>query len=82
MRVYLHNLYRAIGVRNKTQAVIWHLGRVKAYEAAAAERPPREVHSGAVFGDMALDEGLYAALGAMGSFLGPYGHTAGKSACA
>ncbi len=74
MRVYLHNLYRAIGVRNKTQAVIWHLGRVKTYEAAAAARPPREVHSGAVFGDMALDEGLYAALGAMGSFLGPYGH--------
>ena len=28
-RVYLHNLYRAIGVRNKTEAVIWHLGRVR-----------------------------------------------------
>ena len=27
MRVYLHNLYRAIGVRNKTEAVIWHLHR-------------------------------------------------------
>ncbi len=73
MRVYLHNLYRAIGVRNKTQAVIWHLARVRAREATAPA-PVQEIHSGAVFGDMALAEGLYAALGAMGSFLGPYGH--------
>lgn len=73
MRVYLHNLYRVIGVRNKTQAVIWHLARVKASEAPASVAPPPEIHSGAVLGDMALGEDLYTALGAMGSFLGPYG---------
>ena len=27
MRVYLHNLYRKIGVANKTEAVIWFLKR-------------------------------------------------------
>lgn len=78
-RVYLHNLYRAIGVRNKTEAVIWHLGRVRREEmrneaapAAAPASPP--VAAGATVGEMALAEDLYTALGVMSSFLGPFGH--------
>ncbi len=78
MRVYLHNLYRAIGVRNKTEAVIWHLHRERS-DAPAAAAPPLVAplslpRSRECFGDMALEEGLYAALGVMSSFLGPYGH--------
>jgi len=78
-RVYLHNLYRAIGVRNKTEAVIWHLGRVRREEmrqeaasAAAPASPP--VTAAATVGEMALAEDLYTALGVMSSFLGPFGH--------
>ena len=78
-RVYLHNLYRAIGVRNKTEAVIWHLGRVRREEtrreaapAPAAAAPP--ARAGATVGEMALAEDLYTALGVMSSFLGPFGH--------
>jgi DNA-binding CsgD family transcriptional regulator len=78
MRVYLHNLYKAIGVGNKTQAVIWHLGRMRTRDVPAASPPPmahaRADFSLSTFGDMALAEDLYTALGAMGSFLGPYGH--------
>ena len=78
-RVYLHNLYRAIGVRNKTEAVIWHLGRVRReemrHEAAAAAPPaPAPAKVAATVGEMALAEDLYTALGVMGSFLGPFGH--------
>jgi DNA-binding CsgD family transcriptional regulator len=82
MRVYLHNLYRAIGVRNKTEAVIWYLNRTReesplpaarpAQAQAAAQAPSIPVGHG--FGEMALAEDLYTALGAMGSFVGPYGY--------
>lgn len=79
MRVYLHNLYRAIGVRNKTEAVIWHLHRTRAATASALPRPapmpvgePR-VPEGNRAGDMALAEDLYTAMGVMGTFVGPYG---------
>ncbi len=74
MRVYLHNLYRAIGVRNKTEAVIWHLNRTRAVDsapvAAVAVAPLRR---GAIVAEMALAEDLYIALGAMSAFVGPYG---------
>ncbi len=77
-RVYLHKLYKTIGVRNKTEAVIWQLNRVRAQEeppAAAAPPPPAMVaRAGQSFGEMALAEDLYTALGVMSSFLGPYGH--------
>jgi len=80
-RVYLHNLYRAIGVRNKTEAVIWYLNRARAQEQrAAAPRPAPAASPGtpvptcASVGDMALAEDLYTALGAMSCFVGPYGH--------
>ncbi|HXN15994.1 MAG TPA: helix-turn-helix transcriptional regulator [Usitatibacter sp.] len=74
MRVYLHHLYKVIGVRNKTEAVIWHLNRARAKENGSASPPAAALPSQASFGEMALAEDLYAALGVMSSFLGPYGH--------
>jgi DNA-binding CsgD family transcriptional regulator len=74
MRVYLHNLYKVIGVRNKTEAVIWHLNRTQARTAVPAEPPPSMPVAGESFAEMAMGEDLYTALGVMSSFLGPYGH--------
>jgi DNA-binding CsgD family transcriptional regulator len=75
-RVYLHNLYKAIGVRNKTEAAIWQLSRTRG--SAPPEEHPEPVLGPAAtretFGDMALAEDLYSALGIMSTFLGPYGH--------
>jgi DNA-binding CsgD family transcriptional regulator len=76
-RVYLHNLYKAIGVRNKTEAAIWQLSRTRAASAPPAHETEPTASPGATretFGDMALAEDLYAALGVMSTFLGPYGH--------
>jgi DNA-binding CsgD family transcriptional regulator len=73
MRVYLHNMYRKIGVGTKTEAVIWHFGRSAAPPAARSEpaiRPPGTVD---LFGDMAVQEDLDAALGVMSHFTGPFG---------
>lgn len=71
VRVYLHRLYRAIGVRNRTEAVLWHLNRGRTASAPpAAVATPLEDES---FGDVARREGLLGALGVMESFLGPYG---------
>ena len=78
VRVYLHNLYRKLGVKNRTEAVIRHLNEARAAEARASE--PRAViatpafpQSGQdTFGDAALKDGLFCALGVMESFLGPY----------
>jgi DNA-binding CsgD family transcriptional regulator len=79
MRVYLHNLYRAIGVRNKTEAVIWQMHRTRQAAPQAPTAPPvvppaPAMATGPGFGDMAVAEDLYTALGVMGSFVGPYGH--------
>jgi DNA-binding CsgD family transcriptional regulator len=74
MRVYLHNLYKVIGVRNKTEAVIWHLNRTRSESSMPPPAPPAMSVAGECFGDMALGEDLYTALGVMSSFLGPYGH--------
>jgi DNA-binding CsgD family transcriptional regulator len=73
MRVYLHNLYKRIGVKGKTQAVIWYLGRTRPGGDKHAAVPQVTVATDESFGDMALRENLYAALGVMSSFLGPYG---------
>jgi DNA-binding CsgD family transcriptional regulator len=74
MRVYLHNLYKRIGVKGKTQAVIWYLGRARPSGDKRASAPPATMAATAeTFGDMALRESLYKALGVMSSFLGPYG---------
>ena len=73
MRVYLHNLYRRIGVANKTEAVVWYLNRERLREGAPAAPAPRRIASGGdLFGEMALDENLFAALGVMSNFVGPY----------
>jgi DNA-binding CsgD family transcriptional regulator len=74
MRVYLHNLYKRIGVKGKTQAVIWYLGRAHASAHKHAGPPPAHaVPTEESFGDLSLRENLYAALGVMSSFLGPFG---------
>jgi DNA-binding CsgD family transcriptional regulator len=75
MRVYLHNLYRKIGVRNKTSAAIWYLGTRNEEAGRAETRVEVVAGPGAeeTFGDMALREGLYASLGVMSIFLGAYG---------
>jgi DNA-binding CsgD family transcriptional regulator len=73
MRVYLHNLYKRIGVKGKTQAVIWYLGRTRPGGDKHTVAPQIPVAADESFGDMALRESLYAALGVMSSFLGPYG---------
>jgi DNA-binding CsgD family transcriptional regulator len=81
-RVYLHNLYKLIGVRNKTEAAIFQLSRQRAETpSAAAAAPalemilaPRGAGARNFFGEVALGEDLYTALGVMSSFLGPYGH--------
>jgi DNA-binding CsgD family transcriptional regulator len=73
MRVYLHHLYRKLGVANKTEAVVWYLRRVLPTDAASPEPSGAGSLSSDLFGDMALREDLYAALGVMGAFIGPYG---------
>ena len=77
MRVYLHKLYKRIGVANKTEAVIWYLSRNKGAAsprpAEHAATPIRASGNNDLFGEMALQEGLYLALGVMSEFLGPYG---------
>ncbi|HSJ99510.1 MAG TPA: helix-turn-helix transcriptional regulator, partial [Myxococcota bacterium] len=71
MRVYLCHLYRKLGVANKTEAVVWYLGRARDRERAE-ELAPRGLPED-LFGEMALQEGLYAALGVMSRFVGPHG---------
>jgi len=76
MRVYLHGLYKKLGVANKTSAVIWYFERLKAEGVAAGVLPdtgPAPVEES--FGDIALRTNLRAALGAMNVFLGAYGRT-------
>ncbi len=72
-RVYLHSLYKRIGVNNKTSAVTWYLDTI----AAADQRKTGVLASSAyrvnTFGEMALKRGLLKTLGIMGVFLGPYG---------
>ena len=73
MRVYLHNLYRRIGVANKTEAVVWYLNRERAKDDVKAVESAQRAGSGDLFGDMAVEEDLLAALGVMSHFIGPYG---------
>jgi len=72
MRVYLHNLYRRIGVANKTEAVVWYLNRERAREDVKAVESAQKPGTGDLFGDMAVEEDLYTALGVMSHFVGPY----------
>jgi DNA-binding CsgD family transcriptional regulator len=73
VRVYLHNLYRVIGVRNRTEAVLWHLNRVRPAQGSPIARPAAASLADETFGEAALRDGLLGALGVMESFIGPYG---------
>jgi hypothetical protein len=71
MRVYLHNLYRKLGVANKTEAVIWYLKNGTPRIGAAPAPVVPAFHDDPV-GQMAITDGLYITLGVMGQFLGPW----------
>ena len=66
IRVYLHKLYKKVGVEGKTAAALWYL------EASASSAAPVPAADESV-GDMALRTNLLTALGAMSLFIGPYG---------
>ena len=73
MRVYLHNIYGKLGVRNKTAAILWYFSHRKQIEDTTAKpsfNSPSPV--GESFGSAALRTGLLASLGVMGTFIGPY----------
>lgn len=74
MRVYLHELYRKLGVANKTNAVIWYLDRTRDRGTVAA-RVASDPGPGAeeAFGDFARRTSLGAALGVMSTFIGGHG---------
>ena len=78
MRVYLHDLYRKLHVSNKTAAVVWYFGN---FRAPVPQQPaPRDERGTApaasldeTVGEMALRTDLFTALGAMSTFIGPFG---------
>jgi hypothetical protein len=77
IRVYLSNLYKKIGVANKTEAVVWLLSRrdtAQAAAVAAADSGYAEPSSGDLLGDMALQDNLFIALGVMSTLIGPYSY--------
>ncbi|MEO8384304.1 MAG: helix-turn-helix transcriptional regulator [Betaproteobacteria bacterium] len=71
-RVYLHTLYRRIGVNNKTSAVTWYLGKSGDGLSADGTPSPRVPAVPTTFGDFAVESGLLASLGIMAIFLGPH----------
>jgi len=72
VRVYLHNLYKKLGVKNRTEALLWQLDRTRG-PAPAAQAPIRAPRAYESFGEATLRDGLLGALGVMESFVGPYG---------
>ncbi len=74
-RVYLHDLYRKIGVPNKTSAVIWYFDRIKAKNPPPEPQPApaSELTLEESAGDLALRTDLFTALGAMSTLIGAYG---------
>lgn len=74
MRVYLHELYRKLGVANKTNAVIWYLDRTRESGTVAARvgsDPGPGPEEG--FAEYARRTSLAAALGVMAIFIGGHG---------
>jgi DNA-binding CsgD family transcriptional regulator len=65
-RVYLHKLYKKMGVEGKTAAALWFV------EASASASIPVPAEDESV-GDMALRTTLFTAMGAMSLLIGPYG---------
>jgi len=72
-RVYLHGLYRKLGVIGKTAAVVWYIDHLKVESAREADVAAAALSFDETVGDLALRTDLYTALGAMNLFLGPYG---------
>lgn len=75
VRVYLHNLYKKLGVKNRTEALLWQLDHARVAKERAVAVVQRSASSPAdeTFGDAAVREGLLAPLGILESFIGPYG---------
>ena len=76
MRVYLHDLYRKLHVSNKTAAVVWYFGKFRAptpHQPASRDERATAASLEETVGEMALRTGLFGALGAMSTFIGPYG---------
>ena len=71
-RVYLHTLYRRIGVNNKTSAVTWYLGKTGNGLRADSLPSTPEPAPLTTFGDFAVESDLLASLGVMAIFLGPH----------
>src|SRR5271154_6142427 len=74
-RVYLHDLYRKIGVPNKTSAVIWYFDKLKARTSGPAPdtAPVARLSLEESVGDVAMRLDLFTALGAMSTLVGPFG---------
>ena len=72
-RVYLHSLYKRIGVNNKTSAVTWYLDTIAANDPNATRDAAGQAHRIDSFAAMTQQRGLLESLGIMGVFLGPYG---------
>ena len=66
IRVYLHNLYKKLGVEGKTAAAVWFM-EASANAVTAVPAADESV------GDMALRTNLLTTLGAMSLLIGPYG---------
>ena len=75
MRVYLHHLYRKLGVNSKTRAVTWYLANASRDLDGSPEdtTPTRGSNGDETFGDMALRTNLLASLGVMSMFFGGFG---------
>ena len=74
MRVYMHHLYRKLGVNSKTRAVTWYLANAsRNVDASVAPVAANGPGGEETFGDMALRTNLFAALGAMSMFFGAHG---------
>ncbi|XVO21838.1 MAG: helix-turn-helix transcriptional regulator [Betaproteobacteria bacterium] len=66
-RVYLHSLYKRIGVNNKTSAVTWYLDTIAANEQNIEQvNQGQPMHRFNSFGDMAVRRGLLNSLGFLG----------------
>ena len=75
MRVYMHHLYRKLGVNSKTRAVTWYLANAsRDVDGSADGITPASGPAGEEsFGDMALRINLLASLGVMNMFFGAHG---------
>ena len=75
MRVYMHHLYRKLGVNSKTRAVMWYFANAsRDVDGSPEEATPARGPAGEeTFGDMALRTNLQASLGVMSMFFGAYG---------